>query len=87
MDRLRTVRLYDLEALMLTYDQALLNTWEGNTNVSFVDFPRYLDRMISDSATVSRQEFAELLEFSRGYYFSRQPDPGRRSALERLAGR
>ncbi len=86
MDRLRVVRLHGFEALMLTYDQALLDTWEGNTDVSFVDFPRTLDRMISDSATASRQEFAELLEFSRGYYFSRQPDPGRRSALERLAG-
>lgn len=87
LDRLRFVRFYDLEALMLTYDQALLDAWRGNTDVSFTDYPQLLDRIIADSAVIASHEYVEMLAFSEGYYFGRQPDTTRRSALERLAAR
>lgn len=87
LDRLRVVRLGDLEAFMVTYDTELMESWAAEPGVTFVDFPRYLDGILADSASLPRPDYREFLQFSRGYYFDRQNDPERLSALERLASR
>jgi len=85
-DRLRVARLGGLETLMLTYDQDLMETLSQSAMISFTDFPRYLDSVMADSATLSTGKAGELLAFSRPFYFDHNEDPERLRQLQALAG-
>jgi GrpB-like predicted nucleotidyltransferase (UPF0157 family) len=85
-DSVRVVRMAGLEALMLGYDRTLMDALAGDPAVTFVDFPRYLDRFMASEPAPSKAQAGELLAFSRSYYFDHNHDVPRLQALLRLAG-
>lgn len=82
--QLKMISIAGVPAAVVTYQNDVMNALKEHREVSFVDFPTFLDGIIRQGASIPREELARDYEFFKEYYFDHNDDPVRKKALEDL---
>jgi hypothetical protein len=80
--RLTEIHIDSAVFSMVHYRTDFVKALEGEPNVSFLDFPAYLDGYLQNVHEKSRAEVVRDLAFFDEYYFKSASDPYRRGLLE-----
>ena len=84
-DSLKVVKFGNFDSYMLTYDAKLMNHLKQFKDVSFVDFPVWLDIYIPHLPEIPEATLVKEYHTFRDYYFNHNTDPEREQPfLDRL---